>query len=93
MPPVKSKSMGCFGDQPQHKYELVLSSNTKTANGTDKVYLSRANGTDKVYLSRAHAQNMLHNLNVFRKNSRFCDVEIVAGSSVLKVSLPYHLYH
>ncbi|KAK9503759.1 hypothetical protein O3M35_010250 [Rhynocoris fuscipes] len=40
--------------------------------------------TDKVYRSSAHANTMLQNLNLLRQSSQFCDVEIVAGSTVIK---------
>ncbi|KAL1132354.1 hypothetical protein AAG570_010310 [Ranatra chinensis] len=74
MAPVKSKSVGSLGEGlcTQYKYDLVLSS------------AKACKPEDKVYFSRSHAHTMLHNLNLLRNNSRFCDVEIVAGGKVLK---------
>lgn len=39
---------------------------------------------NEVYTCNNHAPKILNNLNGLRQNSRFCDVEIVAGSKVFK---------
>lgn len=41
---------------------------------------------DKVYSNRCFPVKVLQNLNILRQNSRFCDVSIVAGGNVMKVS-------
>lgn len=40
-----------------------------------------------VYRSPHHSSNMLQNLNSLRLNNKFCDVEIAAGRSIVKVCI------
>lgn len=75
MPPMRSKSTSGLSGLQFQRCELILPSNSKSP---DK--------TDKVYKSSCHANNILQNLNLLRQNSKFCDVEIVAGNAVIKVS-------
>lgn len=46
---------------------------------------------DKVYSNRLFPAKVLQNLNNLRQNSRFCDVSIVAGGNVMKVSVKLEL--
>lgn len=43
----------------------------------------------KTYCNRHFPVKVLHNLNILRQNSRFCDVSIVAGGKLLKVCRLY----
>lgn len=73
MPPMRSKSAVGLSRYSCHRYEIIMGTNKSP----DK--------SDKVYRSTVHASTMLQNLNVLRQNSKFCDVEIVAGETVIKV--------
>lgn len=70
---MRSKSTSGLSGLQFPRCELILPSNSKSP---DK--------TEKVYKSSCHANSMLQNLNLLRQNSKFCDVEIVAGSAVIK---------
>ena len=77
MPPMRSKTTSGLSGLQFQRCELILPSSAPC----DK--------NDKVFKSSCHANNMLQNLNLFRQDSKFCDVEIVAGNAVIKVSYFY----
>ncbi|KAG8252251.1 hypothetical protein J6590_062411 [Homalodisca vitripennis] len=47
---------------------------------------SKDSSPDKTYSNRYFPVKVLQNLNILRQNSRFCDVSIVAGGKMMKVS-------
>ncbi|XP_014245570.1 actin-binding protein IPP [Cimex lectularius] len=72
MPPMRSKSNEGISNYQLQKYELIIGS-TKS---TDKPV--------KIFKSANHSNSVLQNMNLLRKNNKFCDVEIVAGDNVIK---------
>lgn len=75
MPPLKSKTMNNRNaGPPQQWYSLTSAKNAD-------------NSLDKTYTNRFYPSKVLQNLNSLRHDNRFCDVEIVAGGKVMKVSV------
>ena len=83
MPPLKS-SDSSGGRVSATEQQLNLSGSH--VNGNEVTAISTP---DKKYSCRHYASKVLQNLNFLRQNSRFCDVEIVAGGRVMKVV--YHI--
>lgn len=48
--------------------------------------LAKSKDLNKTYSNRNFPLKVLHNLNILRKNAKFCDVSIAAGGNLLKVS-------
>lgn len=44
---------------------------------------------EQQFSSRQYVTKVLQNLNSMRQSSAFCDVEIVAGDKILKVTIKY----
>jgi hypothetical protein len=79
MPPLKSgDSSG--GRVSATGQQLHLA--TPSLNGNE---ISSTSAVDKKYSCHHYASKVLQNLNFLRQNTRFCDVEIVAGGRVMKV--------
>lgn len=75
MPPLKNKSSGDNNSgNNQPKYSLTTITNVEDQS------------VDKLYCSKLYPSKVLQNLNTIRQNNKFCDVEIVAGGKVVKVS-------
>lgn len=72
MPPLKSKTMNNRNAGPPQQWYSLTSAK------------SADNSLDKIYSNRFYPSKVLQNLNSLRQNSRFCDVEIVAGGKVMK---------
>lgn len=75
MPPLKSSGRVSTPGQQLHL-------TTSSLNGNE---ISSTAASDKKYSCRHYASKVLQNLNFLRQNTRFCDVEIVAGGRVMKV--------
>lgn len=73
MPPLKSSNK-----------HLTTVSNTKTNDNDYLLNLPKSNENKSPYTCRKYAPKVLQNLNSLRRNSRFCDVEIIAGDKVMK---------
>jgi hypothetical protein len=79
MPPLKSSdSSGGRGSAAGQQLHLT----TSPLNDNE---ISSTSASDKKYSCRHYASKVLQNLNLLRQNTRFCDVEIVAGGRVMKV--------
>jgi len=79
MPPLKSSdSSGGRVSAPGQQLHLT----TSLLNDNE---ISSTSASDKKYSCRHYASKVLQNLNFLRQNTRFCDVEIVAGGRVMKV--------
>jgi actin-binding protein IPP len=78
MPPLKSRdSSGGRVSAPGQQLHLT----TQSLNGNE---ISSTSSSDKKYSCRHYAAKVLQNLNFLRQNTRFCDVEIVAGGRIMK---------
>lgn len=75
MPPLKSSGRVSAPGQQLHLTTTALNGNE----------ISSTSASDKKYSCRHYASKVLQNLNFLRQNTRFCDVEIVAGGRVMKV--------
>lgn len=53
------------------------------------VNLTNTNDNNNKYNNSKYPPKVLKNLNNLRKNSRFCDVEIIAGGEIIKVTINY----
>lgn len=49
--------------------------------------LIRTKGEVKLFTSSSHNACLLRSLNTFRQEGKFCDVEIVVGSLIIKVRI------
>lgn len=62
---------------------------TEVSNSNDNnhylVNLTNANDNNNKYTCCKYAPKVLQNLNNLRRNSRFCDVEIIASGKIIKV--------
>lgn len=70
-----------------------ISAPTNTTSPTQWQTLSKSKeplDNGKTYSNRHFPVKVLHNLNILRQNSRFCDVSIVAGGKLLKVCRLYY---
>jgi hypothetical protein len=79
MPPLKSRDSS-GGRVSASGQQLHLT--TPSLHGNE---ISNTSASDKKYSCRNYASKVLQNLNFLRQNTRFCDVEIVAGGKVMKV--------
>lgn len=78
MPPLKGS---------KRLTDVDTASNNNNNNNTITIPLSGNLQTDngQYYTSRYYAPKVLSNLSSLRRNSRFCDIEIIAGGKVVKV--------
>lgn len=54
------------------------------------VNLAASNDNKTQFTCCKYAPKVLNNLNSLRRDSRFCDVDIIAGGTVIKVSIYTH---
>lgn len=82
MPPLKQSQFTVHSERPN--------TTTQSANENNNGCLSMVGDTQnmqsnkKSFMNEIYAQKLLLNLNALRHDSRFCDVEIIAGGRIFK---------
>jgi len=64
-----------------------MSTNYNTGSGTlnGNIITPVKNNDTRPYMCKNYAQKVISNLNTLRKNSKFCDIELISGDTVVKV--------
>uniref|UniRef100_A0A0A9XCD8 Kelch-like protein diablo n=1 Tax=Lygus hesperus TaxID=30085 RepID=A0A0A9XCD8_LYGHE len=84
MPPMRSKCSGGIDLQPFNNNQKFYNFLLAPRGDDSKCKASDASASGKLFQSSVHAGNVLKNLNALRLKNKLCDVEIMAGDTIIK---------